>query len=94
MQLGEATQTIVLTGSGGGATTVPDSELGLYSPVINSVAAVSGASGFASGNYLITVAYYYTNTVTAISHQGILEMDSDILSFIENSAKKYALVLG
>ena len=94
VQLGEATQTITLTGSGGVATTVPVSELGLYSPVIDSVTAISGASGFANGSYLITVAYYYTNTVTSISHQGILEMDSDILSFIENSAKKYALVFG
>lgn len=94
VQLGETTQTIILTGTGGEEIPVPVSELGLYSPIVDSVTAASGASSFVSGTYLITVAYYYTNTVTAISHQGILEMDSDILAFIENSAKKYALVLG
>lgn len=94
LEPGETTQILTLTGVGGSSSSVPVSELGLYTPVINSISAINGTSSFLSGNYLVFVAYYYENTVTSISHQGIIEMESDILSYIESSAKKYAIVLG
>lgn len=90
----ELSQTITLTGSGGSTSPVTSSELGLYKPSVDSIAPISGSSSFATGTYPVYAAYYYVNTVTTIFHQGIVEMESDILTYIESSAIKYALVFG
>lgn len=94
VQAGEAAQTVVLTGEGSEITSIQDSELGLYKPVINSMITINGTSSFIAGTYLINIAYFYENTVTSIVHQGIIELDNDILNYIESSAKKYAIALG
>lgn len=94
VQNGEPDQVVDLPGAGGEIGEVISSELGLYSPIVASMSTPAGSSGFTTGDYLVYIAYSYENTVTSISHQGIIEMESDILTHVENSAKKYALVLG
>ncbi len=94
VQNGVTAQTLTITGAGSQQTPVTDSELGLYKPVINLITAVNGGSSFTTGSYPVKIAYYYENTVTSISHQGITELESDILTHIQTSAIRYAIALG